>query len=304
MKRILICGSNGLLGQRLSLLLSNNTAYEVLNTSQERSFVYDHRLFDYTQLDITQKGDVKSLVSSFQPSVIINAAAATNVDWCETHREETWSINVVGVENLVEAARKVGARFIHVSSDYVFDGKNGPYAEDAKPNPISYYGKSKLASENAARMGGIAHAIVRTIVLYGTGLQVKNNFVLWVLQSLRSGQRIRVVDDQVSNPTHVSDLAHAIVRIFEMERTGVYHVCGRESLSRYDFAIKTAKVFGLDCSLIDRIKTSALAQSAPRPLVSGFVTLKAETELGIKPMDVEEGLRLLKSELQDQAVIR
>ena len=300
MKRVLICGSNGLLGQRLSLLLSNNTAYEVLNTSQERSFVFDHRLFDYTQLDITQKGDVKSLVSSFQPSVIINAAAATNVDWCETHREEAWSINVVGVENLVEAARKVGGKLIHVSTDYVFDGKNGPYAEDAQPNPISYYGKSKLASENATRSGGIPYAIVRTIVLYGNGIQVKDNFVLWVVKSLRSGKRIRCVDDQISNPTHVSDLAQSILKIFELERTGLYHVCGRESLSRYDFALKTAKVFELDGSLIDRIKTSELSQPAARPMVTGFVTLKATTELGLTLMDVEEGLRLLKSELRQQ----
>lgn len=302
MKRVLICGSNGLLGQRLSLLLSSNTAFEVLNTSQERSFVFDHRLFDYTQLDITQKGDVKSLVSSFQPSVIINAAAATNVDWCETHREETWSINVVGVENLVEAARKVGSRIIHISTDYVFDGKNGPYAEDAQPNPISYYGKSKLASENATRTGGIPHAIIRTIVLYGSGIQVKNNFALWVVKSLRAGHRIRCVDDQINNPTHVSDLAHAILKIFELDRTGLYHVCGRESLSRYDFAVKASEVFGLDGSLIDRIKTSDLSQPAPRPMVTGFVTLKAETELGLKLMNAEEGLKLLKSELREETI--
>ena len=300
MKRILICGSNGLLGQRLSLLVSTNTDYEVLNTSQERSFVFDDRLYDYTQLDITQKGDVKSLVSSFQPSVIINAAAATNVDWCETHREAAWKINVVGVENLVEAARKVGAKLIHLSTDYVFDGKSGPYAEDAKPNPISYYGKGKLASENAVRTGGITHAIVRTIVLYGNGIQIKNNFPLWVISSLRAGQRIRCVDDQISNPTHVSDLAGAIVKIFELERTGLYHVCGRETINRYDFALKVAQVFGLDGSLVDRIKTSDLAQPAPRPMVTGFVTLKAETELGVKLMDVKEGLTLLKSELQNQ----
>jgi dTDP-4-dehydrorhamnose reductase len=300
MKRALICGSNGLLGQRLSLLLSSNTAYEVLNTSRERSFVFDDRLYDYTQLDITHKGDVKSLVSSFQPSVIINAAAATNVDWCETNREEAWNVNVVGVENLVEAARKVEAKLIHVSTDYVFDGKSGPYAEDAQPNPISYYGKAKLASENATRTGGIPYSIVRTIVLYGNGIQVKNNFPLWVINSLRSGQRIRCVDDQISNPTHVSDLAQAIVKIFELDRTGLYHVCGRETVSRYDFALQTSEVFGLDSALIERIKTSQLAQPAPRPMITGFVTLKAETELGLKLMNVKEGLTLLKTELQSQ----
>jgi dTDP-4-dehydrorhamnose reductase len=300
MKRVLICGSNGLLGQKLSLLLSNNTAYETLNTSKHRSFVFDDRLFDYTQLDITQKSDVKSLVSSFQPSVIINAAAATDVDWCETHREEAWNVNVVGVENLVETSRKVGARLIHVSTDYVFDGKNGPYAEDAQPHPISYYGKAKLAGENAMRTGGIAYAIVRTIVVYGSGVNVRKNFVLWVMDSLRAGRRIQCVDDQISNPTHVSDLSQAILKIFETDRCGLYHVCGREKISRYAFAVRIAEIFGLDSSLVDRINSSQRSQPAPRPLVTGFVTLKAESELGVRLMNVEEGLLLLRSEMHSQ----
>ncbi len=297
MNRVLICGSNGLLGQRLSLLLSNNTAYEVLNTSRNRTFVFDHQLFDYTQLDITQKSDVKSLVSSFQPSVIINAAAAANVDWCETHREEAWNINVVGVENLVEAARRVGAKLIHISTDYVFDGKSGPYDETAQPNPVNYYGKAKLAAENVVRAGGIPHAIVRTILLYGGGINVKNNFGLWVFNSLRAGQRIRCADDQVCNPTHISDLAHAVLKIFEANRCGLFHVCGRESISRYDFALRAAEVFNLDPALIDRAKLAGLNQVAARPPVTVFVTLKAGTELGLKAMDIREGLMLMKTEL-------
>jgi dTDP-4-dehydrorhamnose reductase len=301
MKRVLICGSNGLLGQKLSLLLSTNTAYEVLNTSKHRSFVFDDRLFDYTQLDITHKGDVKSLVSSFQPSVIINAAAATNVDWCETHREEAWNANAFGVENLVEASRKVAAKLIHVSTDYVFDGRSGPYAEDDRPNPISYYGKTKLAGENAIRTGGIPYAVVRTIVVYGTGINVKNNFALWVVNSLGAAQRIRCVDDQISSPTHVNDLVTAIVRIFETDHTGLYHVCGRERVSRYEFAVRAAEIFGLDATLIDRVKTSDLEQRAPRPMVTGFITLKAETELGLRLMDVQQGLTLLKSDLHKHA---
>ncbi|HWP82142.1 MAG TPA: dTDP-4-dehydrorhamnose reductase [Bacteroidota bacterium] len=298
MKRILICGSNGLLGQRLALLLSGNTEYEVLNTSRQRSFVFDHQLFDYTQLDITHKSDVKSLVSSFQPDVILNAAAATNVDWCETHREEAWKINVVGVENLVEAARKVNALLVHVSTDYVFDGKHGPYKEDDRPNPISYYGKTKLAGENVMRIGDIRWAIVRTIVVYGSGIDVKQNFALWVVNSLKEGKQIRCVDDQISSPTHVADLAYAMIKIFELDKTGLFHVCGSEQVSRYDFALRTAEVFGLDSGLIQRTKTADLHQPAARPPVTGFITLKAETELGLKPMNVIQGLTLLRKELQ------
>lgn len=298
MKRILICGSNGLLGQRLSLLLSTQTEYEVLNTSHHRTFVFDHQLFDYTQLDITRKSDVKSLVSSFQPHVILNAASATNVDWCEVHREEAWKVNVVGVENLIEAARKVGGHLIHVSTDYVFDGKSGPYREDDRPNPISYYGRSKLAGENAIRIADVSYAIVRTIVLYGYGIDVKLNFPLWVVRSLKAGERIRCTEDQISNPTYVGDLAHAIERIFNENRTGLYHICGSERVSRYDFALQAARVFGLDERLIDRVKSADLMQKAPRPLVTGFNTEKAQLELGLKAMDVAQGLTALKHDIE------
>jgi dTDP-4-dehydrorhamnose reductase len=298
MKRILICGSNGLLGQRLALMLSSQTDYEVLSTSRQRSFVFDDRLFDYTQLDITKKGDVKSLVSSFSPTTIINAAAAADVDWCEAHREEAWKINVVGVENLIEATRKVGARLIHISTDYVFDGAHGPYAEEDRPNPISYYGKTKLASENAIRIAEIPHAIMRTIVLYGNGIGTRDNFPVWVIKSLRAGKTIRCSEDQISNPTHVNDIAFAAVKGFELNREGMYHICGSERVSRYQFAVRTAEVFGLNPALIQKVKSADLNQAAPRPLVTGFVTLKAQTELSLNPMNITQGLTFLKRELQ------
>jgi dTDP-4-dehydrorhamnose reductase len=298
MKRILICGANGLLGQRLSLMLSTQNDYEVLNTSIERSFVYDKMLFDYNQLDITNRSDVKSLISSFQPNVILNAAGATNVDWCETNREEAWKVNVTAVENLAEASRKVGAKLIHISTDYVFDGKNGPYDEEAKPNPIGYYGKTKLASENAVLVAEIPHTILRTIVLYGSGISVRQNFALWVINNLKTGKQITVVDDQLGNPTFVSDLALAMIKTFELNRQGIFHIGGGEQLSRYDFAIRTAEIFGLDASLIKRIKTCDLNQSSPRPMISGFITLKAETQLGLHFLNLTEGLTLLKRELQ------
>jgi dTDP-4-dehydrorhamnose reductase len=299
MNRILICGANGLLGQRLSLMLSTQTDYEVLNTSVERSFVYDNKLFDYNQLDIANRSDVKSLISSFQPDVILNAAAVTNVDWCESNREEAWKANVSAVKNLAEASRKVGAQLIHVSTDYIFDGKNGPYDETAKPNPLGYYGKTKLASENAIRSAMIRHTIVRTMVLYGSGIGVKANFALWVVNSLKAGKQIQVVDDQHGNPTFVGDLAMAMIKAFELNREGIFHVGGGDQLSRYDFARQAAEVFNLDASLIKRIKTSDLAQASPRPMISGFITLKAETQLGMHFLTAKEGLILLKHELQN-----
>lgn len=300
MTRILICGSNGLLGQRLALLLCTQTQYEVLNTSHHRSFVFDRQLFDYTQLDIRRKGDTKSLISSFQPDVIVNAAAVTDVDWCEEHREEAWHVNAVGVENLVEAAKKVGAKLIHASTDYVFDGRSGPYSEQDRPAPLSYYGKTKLAGENAIRISGIPHAIVRTVVLFGYGIDVRDNFALWVVKNLRAGKRIHCATDMVGNPTYVADLSYAVTRIFELNREGLFHLCGPERLSQFEFAHKIARAFELDGSLIAPVATAELKRPAHRPLSSGFITLRAETELGFKPMALDQALVMMKREMETQ----
>jgi dTDP-4-dehydrorhamnose reductase len=192
MKRILVCGSNGLLGQQLAWMLSRNQEYEVLHTSHHRS-LYLGNTFDYTQLDIANRSDVKSLVSSYRPDVIMNAAAMSNVDLCERERESAWKANVIGVENLAEISRRINAKLIHVSTDYVFDGKNGPYKEEDRTNPINYYGKTKLAGENAVLGSAIDFAILRTIVVYGTGVNIKNNFALWVINSLRKKEKFDVM---------------------------------------------------------------------------------------------------------------
>jgi dTDP-4-dehydrorhamnose reductase len=179
----------------------------------------------------------------------------------------------------------------------VFDGKNGPYDEDSKPNPIGYYGKTKLASENAVLGAEIPYAILRTIVLYGSGIDVKQNFALWIINSLRAGKQITVVDDQIGNPTFVGDLATAMIKTFELNREGTFHIGGGTQLSRHDFAVKAAEIFELDASLIKRIKTSDLNQASPRPMMSGFITLKAQTQLGIRFLTAAEGLALLKREM-------
>ncbi len=298
MKRILVTGANGLLGQRLAQLFAQDSRYELLLTSYQPSFYLNHHtLLDYTQLDITSKSDVKSLLSSFRPEVVINAAAMTNVDRCEVDREQAWKVNVHGVENLVDVARAIRAKVIQLSTDYVFDGLRGPYTEEDRPNPINYYGKTKLASENVVRMGDTPYAIIRTIVLYGCGKNVKQNFGLWVIDNLSKGNAIRAATDQVCNPTYVHDLAYGILRVVEQEAEGVFHLSGSERLSRFEFAQRVAQVFGFDSNLIHPVKTEELHQKARRPLNTGFITLKVETELGFKPSDVTQGLTMLKREL-------
>lgn len=296
-RRILVIGSNGLLGQKLCEIIVRGAAYNLTIASIEEKPVLHVVGAQYMRVDITSKKEVKSLVHTCHPDVIINAAAMTNVDACETERELCWRINVDGVENIVDAAKKRDTKVIHVSSDYVFDGKSGPYSEDDRPEPLSYYGKSKLASENLLRTSGVPYLIARTMVLYGFAPGVKANFALWLIDSLENKKNVTVVDDQLGNPTLVDDLAYGLIQGFELERTGIYNIAGRDIVSRYDFAQKLANVFNLDALLITPIKTSSLNQPAPRPLNSGLVTLKAEVELGYKPSSVEQGLRILKAQL-------
>jgi dTDP-4-dehydrorhamnose reductase len=292
--RILVTGSNGMLGQALCRFYSaQNNARLAACSVEDQSWLPG---IDYFVCDITSRESIKKLVYDFYPDFIINAAAFTNVDLSETEREAAWKINVKGVEHLAECARVIDAHLIHISTDYIFDGKNGPYTETAKPHPLSYYARTKLASENALKISGAACTILRTNVLYGNCLNGKMDFVNWVVGSLRKGNEIRIVTDQINNPTFVDDLVQAISRVVEYRKQGIFNIGGKELLSRYDFSRKIADFFELNSSLIKPIKTEELNQPAKRPLCSGLVTLKAETELNYRPHSIYESLLIMKRE--------
>ena len=297
LRRVLITGSNGLLGQKLAELFSRCGNFNLLLTSKAGHSVVQNDSIPYIQLDITRRQEVRKVIDEVEPEVIINTAAVTDVDLCETERELAWRANVNAVENLVYAAKLVGATVIQLSTDYVFDGKHGPYDELARPSPLGYYGKTKLASENILKLSEIPYAIVRTMVLYGIGAGVKSNFALWLVNNLKEDKPVRVVDDQFGNPTLVDDLAYAILKAVELQRTGLYHVAGRDLVSRYEFTLALCREFGFDKRLVSAVKTSALRQIAVRPLRSGFITLKAETELGIKLSGIEHGLSVLRNQI-------
>lgn len=296
MLKIFITGSNGLLGQAITSVFTRETDYELILTSFEDKPYLDYG-HPYEVLDITKKEDIKRIVGYYSPNVIINCAAYTNVDKCEIERELSWKINVDGVKNLIIVARRNNSKIIHYSTDYIFDGKNGPYTEDTVPNPISFYGREKLAGENALITSDINYTIIRTLVLYGIGNNVKQNFALWLIDKLKNNQPVNIVIDQISNVTMVDDLAYGTLKIIEKDCKGIYNIAGSDILSRYDFAIKLCDVFGFDKDLVIPISTQSLNQPASRPLKSGLTTFKAQAELGFKPMDSLEGLRLLKVQL-------
>jgi dTDP-4-dehydrorhamnose reductase len=291
-EKILVTGANGLLGQKVVEIFKRESEYELLSCD----LVGNEK--DGLTLDITDHQKVMDVVGTYKPSVIINAAAFTNVDLAETEKETAYKINATAVGYLAEAANVFDAKLIHISTDYVFDGKNGNYSEESLPNPISYYGKSKLAGENLVKSKLQDHAIIRTQVLYGFGRNIKKNFVMWVVERLGKRESIRIVDDQIGNPTLVDELAFAVLKVCQKNAVGLYHVSGFETISRYEFASRIAGVFGLDFSFVKPIKSTELAQAARRPQNSSFICLKAQTELGIKMPTVAESLSQMKQQMK------
>ena len=264
-----------------------------LQLVSSRPLAYEDERITQSTIDVRDKNVLKETIMKSQPEVIINLAAVTNVDKCESDKQTCWDVNVTLVENLARLARIVDARMVHVSTDYVFDGQKGPYAETAVPHPISYYGKSKLAGENACIVGSMQAAVVRTNVVYGPFVE-RPDFVRWVLDALESRTPIRVVNDQYSNPTYVDDISESILRIIQKKRSGIYHVGGADYCSRYEFALSIAEFFRADPSNISPVTTAELKQPARRPLKGGLITLKAETDLGMKMRGIESGLSTIR----------
>ncbi|MBN2366529.1 MAG: dTDP-4-dehydrorhamnose reductase [Calditrichaeota bacterium] len=297
MKKVLITGTNGLLGQALVNELEKK--YQILPTGQEEKSPIPMNNDIYECFDITNFSQCKNLINEFAPDVIVNAASYTNVDDCERNKEFCWQVNVKGVENLAQLARRYDIHLLHYSTDYVFDGKNGPYDENEKPLPLGYYGKSKLASENVLRQIGCPFTIIRTCVLYGTGREVKKNFFLWSLENLREGSPIKVVTDQYNNPTLAEDLASGSMLVIDQAAVGLYHMAGNEYLNRFDFVKNVATVFSLNEKLISPVETRELGQLAERPLYGGLKIEHASDHLGYNPRSVNEALIYLKWKLRD-----
>lgn len=294
-KKVLIVGANGLLGQNLLQAFEHD--YDRVASNRSDTFILAQPDISYRRCDITKRADVVKLVKDFVPNYIINAAAFTNVDGSEAQREECWQVNATAVGYLAEAAAQIGARLIHVSTDYVFDGASGPYREDQRPNPLGFYGRAKLAGENAVIGSGANYAIARTMVLYGHGVNVRPNFVTWLIKQLQTGNPVRIVTDQFGNPTLASEMARALRKLAESGQTGIFHLSGAEIIDRYNFALQIAEVFHLNKKLITPIRTADLEQQALRPTNSGFDIAKAVKELGISMSNVVEGLQKFKTEL-------
>ncbi len=277
-----------MLGQKLCRDFS--PSHKVIATDLHPENFVSFPSLSYESLDLTDRRALEFHLRFYDPAVIINAAAYTDVDACEVHQTKARAVNVGGVKNLVKACQGRNIRLIHLSTDYIFDGERGPYSEDDPPHPVNFYGQTKLESENLIKQSSIDSLIVRTNVLYGFGKKVNKSFLLWLLEKLTVGEKIKVANDQFSNPTLADNLSQCILEMVERDLTGVFHIGGADYLSRYDFAMKAAQKFEFDTALISPTTTESLGQKAKRPLHGGLKTEKARSALKTKLLNVEEGL--------------
>lgn len=297
-KKILVTGANGLLGQKLIELLRNESSVEVTATARGANRLPFTDGYEYRSMDITDEGNVLRVFDAVKPDVVLHTAAMTNVDQCEAEKEACWNQNVTAVEHIVKACGQQSAFLVHVSTDFIFDGLDGPYAEDATPNPISFYGWSKYAAEKVVSSSSIRWAIARTVLVYGIAHDMsRSNIVLWVKKSLEDGKQIKVVDDQWRSPTLAEDLAMGCYLIARKGAEGIYNISGKDFLSPYEMAMATAGFFGLDKSLIERADSTTFSQPARRPPKTGFVLDKAEKDLGYAPKSFSEGIAILAGQL-------
>lgn len=302
MKSILITGSNGLLGQKLLKLLSDNSGYKIIATARGENRVSETTGFEFRSLDICNEEEVLKVINDVKPDAIINTAAMTNVDLCEDEKEACWDLNVNAVKYLTKAAQQTGAFLLHLSTDFIFDGTEGPYAEEgATPNPLSYYGESKLAAEQVLIESSIDWAIARTVLVYGiTEKMSRSNIILWVKNSLEEGKNLTIVDDQWRSPTLAEDLAMGCFLIVKNQAKGVFNISGKDVLTPYEMAMQTVAFFKLDASLIEKTDGSKFQQKAKRPPKTGFIIDKAINELGYNPHSFMEGIELLSRQVTEQ----
>tara|TARA_B100001063_G_C16762498_1_gene556735 strand:- start:206 stop:1102 length:897 start_codon:yes stop_codon:yes gene_type:complete len=295
-KSILITGSNGLLGQKLVHLFKEKN--NVIASSKGSCLISNQSDFIYHSLDITDEEAIFETFEKYKPDAVINTAAMTNVDGCEDQKELCEKINVRAVEYLSKACEQYDTHLIHISTDFIFDGENGPYSEDDIANPLSYYGLSKWKSEKVLQDSSCKWAILRTIILYGTAENLqRNNIVLWGRKALKEGQTLNIIDDQFRSPTLAEDLAQACRLVVEKQATGIYNASGKDIMSIYEMVERMADFYQCDKSQINRISSSTLNQKAKRPPKTGFLLNKIINQLGYVPHSFEEGLALLEKQI-------
>ena len=292
--KILITGSNGLLGQKI-VAQAINHSISFLATSKGKNRNSKCPDANYCELDITNRMEVMESITAFNPTHIIHTAAMTNVDQCELNAEACRLVNTQSVEYLFSAAKEVKAHFQLLSTDFVFDGEKGNYSEDDNVNPLSVYADSKVQAEKLLLTDNYTNwSIVRTIIVYGVGENLsRTNIICWAKSALQKGETLTIVDDQFRSPTWADDLAWACLEIIRRNEKGIFHISGPETMSIYALVQRIAAYYNLPIDNLKKSKSSDLNQPASRPPKTGFNLTKAKNRLGYFPKRIEETLDLI-----------
>jgi dTDP-4-dehydrorhamnose reductase len=307
MSGILVSGVTGLVGRAvLERLLATSDAEVHALTRRPLPAPFDARArVRVWQADLGEAERLAQVLREARPAVVIHPAAIADVDACECDHALAHAVNVEGAVNLARASAAVGAHFVHVSTDYVFDGSEaypGPYDETATPHPVNYYGETKLEAERQVSdicAGRVGLAICRTALVYGVNPPGRTNFLVSMINELRAGRRIRAVTDQQNTPTAAANLAEMLVAAAEKRAVGPFNTAGGELITRYALALAVADHFGLDRSLITPLRSAELGQLARRPLLSGLRVEKAERELGVRAWNMQQGLEWLDKLIEE-----
>lgn len=294
--KILYTGSNGLLGQKISAMTPQYAQHEFLATARGQNRTLNLGTARYASMDISDANDVMRVVQEFQPDVIIHGAAMTHVDQCEENKEQAYLLNVIGTKNIAEAALEVDAHVVHISTDFIFDGENGPYSEEAEPNPLSFYGETKLEAEHIVQELP-SWSILRTVLVIGMAEDLsRSNIVLWAKGALEQGNPISVVDDQFRTPTLAEDLAQGALLAADQCAQGIYNISGPDFMSIFELVERVADYFGLSMETVTKVDSTTLNQPAKRPPRTGFNISKAREKLGYSPHTFEESLAVISKQ--------
>lgn len=290
-RTVLITGATGLLGQ--GLLQQAPQGWSIVSVHR-RPYPADTPGVVEVTMDVSNRPALEQLFAAHRFDAVVHAAGIASVDYSEQHVEESLESNLGGTRNIAELCAGSGTRLVYVSTNAVFDGSNAPYHESDRVNPINAYGRIKLACEHLVEKTVDRHVIARPILMYGWPHAMgRPNPVTWVIDALERGETIRMVDDIYENPLHNINAARAIWAILDIDIGGVIHLAGRDVISRYDFARMVARIFGLDATHIRPVSSASFPDIAPRPRNTSLVTTRMESEVGVPPSALEEGLRLM-----------
>lgn len=296
--KVLVTGSNGLLGQKLTDFYKTQPQVQLIATARGGDRYVEQTGYTYQSLDITNQAEVNAVIAQYKPDVVINTAAMTNVDACESDKVGCDALNVDAVKYLVAACNAHNAHLVHLSTDFIFDGTHGPVTEEETPKPLSYYGNSKYLAEQWVINNSKSWAIIRTVLVYGVVNDMsRSNIVLWAKTNLEQGKTLNVVGDQFRTPTLAEDLAQGCALAAAQKAQGIYHISGSDFMSVFDLVYRVAAYFNLDKNLLNLSTSEGIKQPAKRPPITGFIIDKALQELGYKPHTFEQGLAVVAHQL-------